>query len=107
MRIESKITGKEEPENILRKKKLNKENEGWYKQFIYWLSFRTVAWFIVLFFIFLLLGVDFGIVKSWSWVKIMVLRSWSLTIEFCRSLPTEILKTTRCAEHLSFVSIEW
>ena len=40
-------------------------------------------------------------------VKTMVLRSWSLTMEFCRSLPTEILKTTRCAEHLSFVSIEW
>ena len=37
----------------------------------------------------------------------MVFRSWSLTMEFCRSLPTEILKTTRCAESLSFVSIEW
>ena len=53
------------------------------------------------------LGVDFGYVESWSWVKTMVLRSWSLTMEFCRSLPTEILKTTRCAERLSFVSIEW
>ena len=53
------------------------------------------------------LGVDFGHVKSWSWVKTMVLRSWSLTMEFGRSLPTEILKTTRCAERLSFVSIEW
>ena len=53
------------------------------------------------------LGVDFGHVESWSWVKTMVLRSWSLTMEFCRSLPAEILKTTRCAERLSFVSIEW
>ena len=53
------------------------------------------------------LGVDFGHVQSWSWVKTMVLRSWSLTMDFCRYLPTEILKTTRCAERLSFVSIEW
>ena len=53
------------------------------------------------------LGVDFGYVKSWSRVKTMVLRSWSLTMEFCRSLLTEIVKTTRCAKHLSFVSIEW
>ena len=53
------------------------------------------------------LGVDFGHIESWSWVKTMVLRSWSLTMEFCRSLPTKILKTTRCAERLSFVSIEW
>ena len=53
------------------------------------------------------LGVDFGHVESWSWVKTIVLKSCSLIIEFCRSLPTEILKTTRCAEHLSFVSIEW
>ena len=52
------------------------------------------------------LGVDFGHVESWSWVKTMVLSSWSLTKEFCRSLPTEILKITRCAERLSFVSIE-
>ena len=37
----------------------------------------------------------------------MVLRSWSLTMEFWRSLPTEILKTIRCAERLSYVSIEW
>ena len=50
--------------------------------------------------------VDFGHVESWSWVKTMVLKNWSLTMEFCRSLPTEILKTTRCAERLSFVSIE-
>ena len=28
-------------------------------------------------------------------------------MEFYRSLPTEILKTTRCAERLSFISIEW
>ena len=53
------------------------------------------------------LGVDFGHVESWRWVKTMVLRSWSLTMKFCWSLPTEILKTTRCAERLSFVSIEW
>ena len=53
------------------------------------------------------LGVDFDHVESWSWVKTMVLRSWSLTMEFWRSLPTEILKTMRCAERLSFVSIEW
>ena len=53
------------------------------------------------------LGVDFGHVESWSWVKTMVLRSWSLTMEFCRSLPNEILKTTRCAMHSSFVNIEW
>ena len=53
------------------------------------------------------LGVDFGHVESWSWVPTMVLRSWSLTMEFCRSLPTEILKTMICAERLGFVSIEW
>ena len=53
------------------------------------------------------LGVDFGHVESWSWVKTMVLRSWSLSMELCRSLPTEILKTTRCGERFSFVSIEW
>ena len=40
--------------------------------------------------------VDLGHVESWNWVKTMVLRSWSLTIEFCRSLPTEILNTTGC-----------
>ena len=27
--------------------------------------------------------------QSWSWVKTMVLKSWSLTMEFCRSLPTD------------------
>ena len=53
------------------------------------------------------LGVDFGHVESWIWAKTMVLRSWILTMEFCRSLPKEILRTTRCAERLSFVSIEW
>ena len=53
------------------------------------------------------LGVDFGHVKSWSWVKTMVLRSWSLSMEFWNFLPTEILKTTRCAERLSFVCIVW
>ena len=53
------------------------------------------------------LGVYFGHVESWSWVKTTVLRSWSLTMEYFRSLPTEILKTTRCAGRLSFVSIEW
>ena len=53
------------------------------------------------------LGVDFSHVERWSWVKTMVLRSWSRTVEFYRSLPTEILKTMRCAENLSFVSIEW
>ena len=53
------------------------------------------------------LGVDFGHVKSWSLVKAMVLRSWSLIMEFCGSLLTESLKTTRCAKCLSFVSIVW
>ena len=53
------------------------------------------------------LGVDFGHVESWSWVKTTVLRSLSVTMEFSRFLPTELLKTTRCAERLSFVSIEW
>ena len=28
-------------------------------------------------------------------------------MEFSRSLPTEILKTMRCAERSSFVCIEW
>ena len=46
------------------------------------------------------LVVDLGHVKSWSWVKTMVLRSWSLTKEFCRSLPTEIVNTTGCAARL-------
>ena len=49
------------------------------------------------------LGVHFGQVESWIWVKTMVLIS--LTTVFCRSLPKEILKTTRCAVCLSFVSI--
>ena len=46
-------------------------------------------------------------VGSWLWpCRELRLRSWSLTMEFCRSLPTAILKTMRCAKHLSFVSTE-
>ena len=44
--------------------------------------------------------VESGHVVSWSWVKTMMLRSWSLTMEFCRSQPTEILNTTGCAARL-------